>query len=87
MAACSTDFDVRAGPMPTTLAAAGELHLHAYVDHSLVTVIVENQTALTVWVHPVSAESTGVALFSAGGEGAGAGVMLAEMAVWELDSV
>ena len=35
-----TDTDVRAGPMPPTLASAGVLSLHAYVDHSLVTVIV-----------------------------------------------
>jgi hypothetical protein len=37
--------------------------LQAYVDHSIVTVIVENQTALTVWVHPSSPNSTAVALF------------------------
>ena len=35
-----TDADVRAGPMPPTFASAGVLNLHAYVDHSLVTVIV-----------------------------------------------
>ena len=39
------------------------LVLQAYVDHSIVTVIVENQTALTVWVHPSSPNSTAVALF------------------------
>eukprot|EP01043_Picozoa_sp_COSAG02_P077305 COSAG02_NODE_16852_length_1051_cov_0.780462_2_plen_133_part_01 len=37
--------------------------VQAYVDHSIVTVIVENQTALTVWVHPFSPNSTNLALF------------------------
>jgi hypothetical protein len=78
-----TDFDVRAGPMPTSLATTGQLSFHAYVDHSLVTVIVENQTALTVWVHPASAKSTGVALFTASGEG----VTLESMEVFELNGV
>ena len=82
-----TDADVRGGPMPA-LAVPGELRFHAYVDHSVVTVIAENQTALTVWVHPVSPNSTGVALFNNGGAGAGAAppVMVA-MEVWQLASV
>ena len=42
------DADVRAGPMPATLEKNQTLHLHVFVDHSIVTVLVENQTALTV---------------------------------------
>lgn len=34
-----------------------------FVDHSIITVIVENQTSLTVWVHPTSPNSTGLSLF------------------------
>ena len=47
-----------------------------------VTVIVENQTALTTWVHPTFANSTGVALLSLGG---GPTPLLVAMDVWELD--
>jgi hypothetical protein len=45
-----TDTDIRAGPLPPELVHAGELNLHMYVDHSIVTVIFENQTALTVHI-------------------------------------
>ena len=41
---------------------------------------VENQTALTVWVHPVSAESTGLSLFTR----AGPAPTLEKMEVWQL---
>ena len=41
---------------------------------------VENQTALTVWVHPVSAESTGLSLFTR----AGPAPTLERMEVWQL---
>ena len=36
------------------LFAIAALHAQAYVDHSIVTVLVENQTAITVWFHPSS---------------------------------
>ena len=41
---------------------------------------VENQTALTVWVHPVSAESTGLSLFTR----AGPAPTLEKIDVWQL---
>jgi len=77
-----SDADVRAGPLPTALGRAGQLRLHAFVDHSIVSVIVENQTALTTWVHPLYANSTGVALLNSGG---GPAPMLVSMDIWELD--
>ena len=84
--------------MPKTLATAGEVQFHAYVDHSIVTVLVENQTALTVWVHPSAANSTGLALFcnaavaadvaSDDGSGGRTGATtLTEMKVWRLKKV
>ena len=92
-----TDADIRAGPMPKTLATAGEVQFHAYVDHSIVTVLVENQTALTVWVHPSAANSTGLALFrnaavaaDVGSDGSGGrtgATTLTEMKVWRLNKV
>jgi len=84
-----TDTDVRAGPMPPTLSTPGELRFHAYVDHSIVTVIVENQTALTVWVHPVSPNSTSVGLFNAGGNSTSGSTppVLEVLEVWQLASV
>jgi hypothetical protein len=76
--------------------------VQAYVDHSIVTVIVENQTALTVWVHPFSPNSTNLALFqrsnplahapAAAGDGAAAaagvaGPMVASMEVWQMKAM
>ena len=76
--------------------------VQAYVDHSIVTVIVENQTALTVWVHPSSPNSTNLALFqrssppahtpAVGGDGgpvhaAFAGPMMASMTVWQMKAI
>ena len=94
-----TDADVRAGPMPRALSEPNVVHLHAYVDHSIVTLIAENQTALTVYVHPISASSTGVALFNshsaadsdvdgAGAGGEEAGLVVAEqISIWSVKSV
>ena len=79
-----TDNDVRAGPMPASLGTAGTVRFHAYIDHSIVTVIVENQTALTTWVHPVSADSTGIALFNSG---PGPAPTVVEMTVWQLANI
>jgi sucrose-6-phosphate hydrolase SacC (GH32 family) len=84
-----TDTDIRAGPIPKTLAQAGEVKLHAYIDHSIVTVIFENQTALSVWVHPVSADSTSLALFHSAPAGVAtwsseATPVLASMEIWQL---
>ena len=48
----SMDADVRAGPWAE---GAGRLAtVHAYVDHSVVSLIVDNRTALTAWVGLVS---------------------------------
>lgn len=77
-----SDADVRAGPLPTAVEREGQFRLHAYVDHSIVTVIVENRTALTTWVHPLFANSTGVALLNSGG---GPAPTLVSMDVWELN--
>lgn len=59
------DVDVRAGPWKPR--PDGLVDVHAYVDHSIVTVIVDNRTTLSVLVHPQSNASTGVALFAVGG--------------------
>eukprot|EP00035_Acanthoeca_spectabilis_P011638 m.205377 g.205377 ORF g.205377 m.205377 type:complete len:572 (+) comp15409_c0_seq2:2143-3858(+) len=45
-----SDADVRAGPLGTSLGST--VTMHVFVDHSIVSVIVNNATALTVWVHP-----------------------------------
>ena len=74
------DVDVRAGPWFGRRAAGGEATLTAYVDHSLVALIVDNVTALSVWVHPQRNSSVGVALFADG-----SGVVAAELDVWQLN--
>eukprot|EP01045_Picozoa_sp_COSAG04_P029879 COSAG04_NODE_5027_length_1777_cov_1.078665_2_plen_172_part_00 len=51
---------VRAGPLYGDAAAA--VRVHAIIDHSLVCVIFNNRTSLTVAVAPPSAASTGVRL-------------------------
>jgi hypothetical protein len=67
------DSDVRAGPWPkvdygNSDAPATDLHVHAFVDRSIVEVIVNGQTAITVYVHPRLADSVGLALFADGGD-------------------
>ena len=47
---------MRAGPWHAPLAG-GVTTLHAYVDHSIVSLIVDNRTALTAWVHAQFSES------------------------------
>ena len=76
-----TDTDVRAGPIPETLTNAGHLTFHAYVDHSIVTLIAENQTALTVFVHPIDGNSTALSLFH---EGTGPAPTLTSLHIWRL---
>ncbi|MNL86367.1 hypothetical protein D3C87_2150450 [compost metagenome] len=49
-----------------------------YVDHSIVTLIVNNSTAFSVWVHP-NETSTGIALFADA-----PGVVAESMDVWQL---
>ena len=48
--------DVRAGPLPGVGTGSGAVHtVHAYVDHAILEVIVDNRTALVVYAAPGSA--------------------------------
>merc|ERR1712039_87280 len=68
--------DVRAGPlMPGN---ATHVTIHAIVDHSIIEVIVNNQTALTVYVTPSSNTSVGVELYGLSEKVTG------DVQVWEL---
>lgn len=58
------DADVRAGPWPTAAAGAAFITVHAFVDHSVVSLIAANETAISAWVHPQGGASTGVALWA-----------------------
>lgn len=53
-----------AGPLlpPPAPGAPLAVHMHAIVDHSILTVIVNNRTAVTAWVGPRDADSTRIAL-------------------------
>ena len=55
--------DTRAGPLVATPARHGSVHFHIIVDGPIVTVIVNNRTALTVSVLPRD-ESVAVAFFA-----------------------
>jgi hypothetical protein len=55
--------------------------MHIYVDRSLVTVIVDNATSISVWVHPQQMQSVSVKLFGGGGEGE---VVAETIDVWQL---
>ena len=61
------------------------IHVHVIVDGPIVTFIVSNETALSVYVYPQLQSSGGVALWSSG-TGAGATVR-ASADVWQLRSV
>lgn len=71
------DADVRAGPWYG--AGSGIVSLHAYVDRSIVTLIIDNRTSISCWVHPQLEGSTGVALFAEV-----SGVTAEKIAVWRL---
>ena len=75
------DGDVRAGPWPSSAGLGDEtsITVHVYVDHSVVSLIAANETAITAWVHPQSKMSTGVAVWSAV-----EGVKLDSIDVWAL---
>merc|ERR1712039_971135 len=75
----SMDADIRAGPWYGASRQGGESTMHMYVDHSLVTLIVDNRTALSVWVHPTLSASVGVALFADA-----PGVIAQTIDVWQL---
>merc|ERR1711953_1297860 len=63
--------DIRAGPLAPSNAT--EVSIHAIVDHSIIEVIVNNRTALTVYVTPSSSESVGVSLYGTGTDGTNVG--------------
>lgn len=78
----TTDGDVRAGPLPALSGVGGgEMCVHAYVDHSLVTVIFNNVTAVTAYVH---APSDACDLVSVVGLDPDAGSDLVSLSVWPL---
>ena len=98
-------LDVRAGLLPPDrssssnspegAAAEGNgnrtrtIEIHVIVDGPIVTFIVSNETALSVFVYPQLQSSEGVALWSSAGTGAaGAGATVRASAdVWQLRSV
>ena len=51
---------IRAGPL---LGSTEHITLHCYLDHGYVTLIVNNQTALTALAQPSSGTAGGVSLF------------------------
>jgi sucrose-6-phosphate hydrolase SacC (GH32 family) len=54
--------DVRAGPLLRTADYPSTVHLHIYIDHSIIAVIANNRTGITTYVTPSSAEARGVEL-------------------------
>jgi len=73
------DTDTRAGPMNFSNPYMEDtVWMHAYVDHSIVTVIVNNRTAITKYVSPASATSDGVALFGTDSD------IKADLHIWKL---
>lgn len=58
-----------AGPLSPAMApgAAAAVHLHAIVDHGIISVIVNNRTAITVFVTPRDADSSRVELYGVDG--------------------
>jgi len=76
--------DVRAGPLMPSNATVVSMHI--IVDHSIIEVIVNNRTALTVYVTPSSSESTGVAIYGTEAEGVNVGKVTGNLTVWELSS-
>jgi hypothetical protein len=57
-----------------------EVRVHVYVDHTVVSLIAGNETAISAWVAPQRAESVGVGVFSE----LGAGQVTASVDVWQL---
>jgi len=76
--------DVRAGPLMQ--ANCTEVVIHAIIDHSIIEVIVNNRTALTVYVTPKSKRSVGVALYGAGNDGMNVNAVSGKLQVWELEA-
>ena len=81
---------VNNGQQPHTKADDGQqtkannghqLSIHVYVDHTVVSLIVANETAISAWVAPTRAESVGVGAFSDLG---GGGEVELDIDVWQL---
>lgn len=77
----ATFHDVRAGPCLSDGGESMGLTMHVYVDHSIVTVIANNQTAITVYAPRGSKNSIRVAPYALGG------CVDATLDVWKLDAV
>jgi hypothetical protein len=83
-------LDVRAGLLPPAQQSVADakgsiartIHIHVFVDGPIVTFIVCNETALSVYVYPQLQTSGGVGLWSSGGTGA----VRASADVWQLRS-
>lgn len=76
--------DIRAGPLLPGDATL--VSIHAIIDHSIIEVIVNNRTALTVYVTPSSDQSVGVALYGTEDNGVNLGKVSGDLHVWELES-
>lgn len=72
------NLDIRAGPLPPA-TADGFWIVHAVVDHGILEVIVNNITALVVYVVPPTPEAVRVQLF-------GPGAYWSSLDVWTLSS-
>jgi len=71
---------VRAGPLPPGRSEGGGWDVHVYVDHSVIEVIVNNETAFVVYGAPSEASTQGnVALYGLPSTGQGA-----TLDVWKL---
>ena len=54
------------GPLDDKVVAGGSIQVHMYVDHLIVTAIVNNRTAITTYVLVPGADSDAVSVFGAG---------------------
>jgi len=77
-----TTQDIRAAPLRSdeggeqsdllTATNDNTLRLHMYIDHSIVSVILNNRTAITIEAFPLSAASTRIGLYALKKDAAGA---------------
>merc|ERR1711862_219296 len=74
------DDDVRAGPWLSD--SPDILTMHAYVDNQIVSLIANNQTAISAWVDPTKEASCKVGLFAE--SSSGEGVELLSLDIWHL---
>jgi hypothetical protein len=94
-------LDTRAGPLPPARNGSGGggqarvVEIHAFVDGPVLTFIVDNETALSVYVYPQLPNSTRVALWAnasgasssaAGLPGGGSGTVFGTLEAWALRS-